>query len=46
VSSTTDVKALQKLNPATDRIAACYFSYTNETIGMTISGGVAKNVEI
>ena len=45
-SSTTDVRALQKPNPATDRIAACRFSGTTETIDLTVSGGVPKNIEI
>jgi alpha-L-rhamnosidase len=45
-SSTTDVKGLQKPNPATDRILACRYSDTYETIDMTISGGTARNVVI
>ena len=45
-SSTTDTRALQKPDPASDRIAACRYTGTNETIDMIISGGTAKNVSI
>lgn len=45
-SSTTDLRALQKPNPATDRIAACRFSGASEIIDLTVNGGTSKNVEI
>ena len=45
-SSTSDVTALQKPDPATDRILACRYDWNEETIDLTIGGDTAKSVAI
>jgi hypothetical protein len=46
VSSTTDVRALQKADPATDRIAAAWYSGTSFTVNINLTDGAAHRVSI
>src|SRR5258705_1278772 len=45
-SSTSDVRALQKATSSTDRIAACWYSFTNFTIDQNLTDGNSHQVGI
>jgi len=44
--STADVRALQKPSPATDRIAATWFTATNESIDLNLTDGNTHRVAL
>jgi hypothetical protein len=46
VGSTTDMRALQKADPATDRIAAAWYSGTSFSVDINLTDGATHKVSI